>query len=296
LAARCASVPARRAPDPRIHIHPTHDPVTPFRYFGGIDFSGAKEPLSNLWTAVGEERDGRLCIISLCPHPYRADLSSFVAEGWRRHANPEPGARILWGADFPFGLPVDAVSTIEGLRERSWRGLASWVADRPPDEIKEALPGFLKTPRRTDTGGALAPLDLRLYRQTLEGIRLLWEMRDTADVSIVPSAPRPDAETVLIEVYPSGAVKDLGMKGSRAPSRPGEVRARPAAFRPFLSFDHACMEATAVTLEDARDACIACLVAWFCRDDLDQPYRLDRVPRELVELEGWIYRPPAALG
>ena len=130
----------------------------------------------------------------------------------------------------------------------------------------------------------------------MEGIRFLWELRDTAEVSIVPSMPRKDAETVLIEVYPSGAVKDLGMKGSRAPSRPGEVRARPAAFRPFLSFDHACMEATACTLEDARDACIACLVAYLCRDDLDQPYRLDRVPRERVELEGWIYRAPAALG
>jgi hypothetical protein len=270
--------------------------VTPFRYFGGIDFSGAKEPLSNLWSAVGEERDGRLCIVSLCPHPYRADLASFVAEGWRKHANPEAGARILWGADFPFGLPADAVGTLQGLRERSWRGLASWVADRPPDEIKDALPGFGKALRRTDTGGALAPLDLRLYRQTAEGIRFLWELRDAADVSIVPGMPRDDADTVLIEVYPSGAVKDLGMKGSRVPSRPGEVRARPAAFRPFLTFDHACMEATAVTLEDARDACIACLVAYLCRDDLDQPYRLDRVPRDLVELEGWIYRAPAALG
>lgn len=269
--------------------------MTPFRYVGGIDFSGAKEPLSNLWTAVGEERDGRLCIVSLCPHPYRADLASFVTEGWRKHVNADAGARILWGADFPFGLPADAVGAIQGLRERSWRGLASWVADRPPDEIKDGLPGFLKALRRTDTGGALAPMDLRLYRQTLEGIRLLWEMRDGAEVSIVPAAPRRDAETVLIEVYPSGAVKDLGMKGSRVPSRPGEVRARPAAFRPFLSFDHPSLEATACTLEDARDACIACYVAFLCREDLDQPFRLNRAPREMVELEGWIYRPPAAL-
>jgi hypothetical protein len=270
--------------------------VTAFRYFGGIDFSGAKEPLSNLWTAVGEERDGKLCIVSLCPHPYREDLASFVTEGWRRHTNAEAGARILWGADFPFGLPAEALDSIQGLRERSWRGLASWVADRPPDEIREALPGFHKAMRKTDTGGAMAPMDLRLYRQTLEGIRLLWEMRDGGEVSIVPAAPRDEAGTVLIEVYPSGAVKDLGMKGSRVPSRPGEVRARPAAFRPFLSFDHACMEVTAVTLEDARDACIACLVAYLCRDDLDQPFRLNRVPAETIRTEGWIYRAPAALG
>lgn len=269
--------------------------MTPFRYFGGIDFSGAKEPLSNLWTAVGEERDGRLCIVSLCPHPFRADLAAFVAEGWRRHAQPEDGARILWGADFPFGIPAEASAGLQGVRERSWRGVAAWIADRPPDELKDALPGFGKAPRRTDTGGALAPLDLRLYRQTAEGIRFLWELRDAAEVSVVPVAPREDADTVIIEVYPSGAVKELGMKGSRVPSRPGEVRARPAAFRPFLAFDHPCLEAAACTLEDARDACIACLVAYQCRDDLDQPFRLDRAPAELIRTEGWIYRPPAAL-
>jgi Protein of unknown function (DUF429) len=266
-----------------------------FRYFGGIDFSGAKEPLSNLWTAVGEERDGRLCIVSLCPHPYRADLAAFVTGGWRRHAHADDGAPILWGADFPFGLPHAASATIEGLREHTWRGVASWAADRPPDEVRDGLPGFGKAPRATDTGGALAPLDLRLYKQTVEGLRCLWEMREEGDVSILPCAPKPGAATTIIEVYPSGAVKDLGIKGSRVPSRPGEVRARPAAFRPFLSFDHPSMEAAACTLEDARDACIACLVAWQCRDDLDQPARAARASAETVALEGWIYRPPAAL-
>ena len=269
--------------------------MTEFRYVGGIDFSGAKEPLDNLWTAVGEERDGRLCIVSLCPHPFRADLGTFVTEGWRKHLGVEPGAPILWGADFPFGLPSEAVATLQGLRERTWRGVASWVADRPPDEVRDALPSFGKAGRRTDTGGALAPLDLRLYRQTVEGMRLLWELRDGGEVSILPAAPRQGAAATLIEVYPSGAVKDLGIKGSRVPSRPGEVRARPAGLRPYLSFESPCLEAIACTLEDARDACIACLVAWQCREDLDQPHRLGRVPRETVELEGWIYRPPAAL-
>ena len=55
------------------------------------------------------------------------------------------------------------------------------------------------------------------------------------------------------------------------------------------------MEACACTLEDARDACIAALVAFLCRDDLDQPHRLGRVPADRLALEGWIYRPPAAI-
>ncbi|HEX6040168.1 DUF429 domain-containing protein [Longimicrobium sp.] len=268
-----------------------------FRYFGGIDFSGAKEPLNNLWTAVGEERDGRLCIVSVCPHPFRADLAAYVTGGWRRHARADDDAPVLWGADFPFGLPSEAVATIEGLRERSWRGVASWCADRPPDEVRDGLTAFGKAGRRTDTGGAMAPLDLRLYRQTVEGMRLLWEMRDGGEeVSILPVLPRTGAATTIVEVYPSGAVKDLGIKGSRVPSRAGEVRARPAAWRPYLSFDHPSLEAIACTLEDARDACIACLVAYQCRDDLDQPARAATVPADTVALEGWIYRPPAAVG
>jgi hypothetical protein len=266
-----------------------------FRYFGGIDFSGAREPLSNLWTAVGEERDGRLCIVSLCPQPYRADMAHFVAEGWRAAAGAADDAACLWGADFPFGLPAAALDAIEALRERSWRGMASWVADRPPEEVREILGAFAKTQRATDTGGAMAPMDLRLYRQTVEGIRCLYELRDEAEASILPVAPRTDARAVLIEVYPSATVKDLGIKGSRVPSRPGEVRARPAALRPYLEFAHRSMEQAACVLEDARDACLACLTAYLCRDDLDQPHRLARAPADTVALEGWIYRPPAAL-
>jgi hypothetical protein len=269
--------------------------MTDFGYFGGVDFSGAKEPLSNLWTAVGTERDGKLHVLSLCPQPYRADLVDFMAKGWRKPVEAGDGARILWGADFPFGLPAEACQSIAGERRPSWAGTAAWVADRPPDEVREAFPEMQKRLRATDAGGAMAPFDLRLYRQTVEGIRCLHELRDAGDVSILPAAPADDAETTVIEVYPSGTIKDLGIKGSRVPSRPGEVRARPVALRPYLTFQHPSLEAIAVTLEDARDAVIACLTAFLCRADLDQPRRLNRAPEETLRLEGWIYRPPMAV-
>ncbi|HEX8692076.1 MAG TPA: DUF429 domain-containing protein [Longimicrobium sp.] len=267
-----------------------------FRYFGGIDFSGAKEPLSNLWAAVGAEREGKLHVVSLCPLPFREDLRAYVAGHWRGPAGAGDGDAVLWGADFPFGVPEEAARRIAGERRPSWAGTAAWIADRPPDEVRGGLMDLQKTLRRCDTGGALAPFDMRLYRQTVEGIRWLHELRDAADVSILPEAPSPDAKTVVIEVYPSGAAKELGIRGSRVPTRAGEIRARPAALRPFLTFDNPSLEAIACTLEDARDACIAALVAFLCRDDLDQPRRLGRVPGETLALEGWIYRPPAALG
>ncbi len=266
-----------------------------FRYFGGIDFSGAREPLSNLWAAVGREHEGKLEIVSLCPLPYREDLRAYVAGYWRRHVEADEDDAILWGADFPFGVPAAVARAIAGERPATWAGVAAWIADRPPEEIWKQFPDTHKAPRATDTGGALAPFDMRIYKQTLEGIRFLHELRDDADVSILPEAPNDSAATTVIEVYPSGAAKDLGIRGGRVPSRAGEVRARPAALKPFMTFAHHSMEACACTLEDARDACIACLVAFLCRDDLGQPRRIGRVPEDALALEGWIYRPPAAL-
>jgi hypothetical protein len=269
--------------------------MTPFRFFGGIDFSGAREPLSNLWSALGEERDGRLHILWLQPHPFRADLRSYVASGWRRVAGVDGDVPALWGADFPFGLPAAASEQLAAGRPASWSATAAWVADRPADEVRATFPAMGKLPRGTDTNGAMAPFDLRLYRQTVEGLRWLHELRDETEVAILPQAPAADAPTTLVEVYPSGAVKDLGMKGSRVPSRPGEVRARPAALRTWFSFEHPSLEVIACTLEDARDACIAALVAWHCRADLGQPARVARIPEAQQRLEGWIYRPPMAL-
>src|SRR5215218_6675656 len=269
--------------------------MTDFRYFGGIDFSGAKEPLSNLWAAVGREHEGKLEIVSLCPLPFREDLRAHVAGYWRKPVGADEGDAILWGADFPFGVPAAVARRIAVDRTATWAGTAAWVADRPPEEMWKQFPDLQKAGRACDTGGAMAPLDMRLYKQTLEGMPLLHELRDEADLAILPQAPNDKAQTVMIEVYPSGASKDLGIRGGRVPSRAGEVRARPAALKPFMTFAHPSMEACACTLEDARDACIACLVAFLCRADLDQPHRLARIPPELLALEGWIYRPPAAV-
>lgn len=265
------------------------------QYFGGIDFSGAKEPLGNLWSAVAREHEGRLEVVALCPHAFRQDLAHHVAGGWRRLVEAADEAPILWGADFPFGLPAGAATAL-GEHAGGWKELAAWVADRPADEVRDAFPAHQRTPRRTDTGGAMAPLDLRVYKQTAEGLRWLHELREAGEVSILPQAPDPRARTTLVEVYPSGTVADLGIRCRRTPSRPGEVRARPAALRPYLGFADPCLEAIAVTLEDAWDAVIACLTAYLARDDLDQPFRLHPGEREVFEREGWIYRAPAALG
>lgn len=263
-----------------------------FDYFGGIDFSGAKEPLSNLWTAIGDEHEGRLRIVDLRPHAYRADLAAFVGGGWRSGSTEGAGC-ALWGADFPFGLPRAALDDLERDGVRGWPRLIAWAADLPPDEVKSRLASHTRVPRDTDAGGALAPLDLRLYKQTVEGFRWLHELREEAEVSILPQAPAEGAGTTLIEVYPTATCKELGLPRRRVPGRPGETRARAAALRTFLTFGDRSLEAIAVTLEDAWDATVACLSAWLCRDDLDQPARA--TTPDAASREGWIYRPPLSV-
>lgn len=263
-----------------------------FTHFGGIDFSGAREPLSNLWSAVGTESDGRLRIESVRPHAYRKDLGAYVTGGWRSGAD-DPHLRILWGVDFPFGLPAAVVDSI--VPGRGWIDVIDWVADRPADEVRSAAGGSVRALRETDVDGALAPLDLRLFKQTVEGFRWLQELRDLESVSIHPQAVLPNTPVSLVEVYPSSTVKELGLPRRRTPSRPGEVRARAAALRTFVEFGTSDAECLAVTLEDAWDAVVACLTAYLCRDDLDQPFRIAESAKSRVEREGWIYRPPATL-
>jgi len=260
----------------------------PFATFGGIDFSGAREPLSNLWTAVGHPAGERLRIVSVRPHAFRSDLAGFVVEGWREMGE----GRILWGADFPFGLPSEVAGAIGA---RNWEDAVAWVADRPPEEVREAAGGAVRTPRLTDGAGAMAPLDLRIFKQTVEGMRWIQTVREATQVSIHPSGVIPDAPVTLIEVYPSLTVRDLGLPRRRSPGRPGEARARSAALRPYLDFADRDIEAAVVTLEDAWDATIACLGAFLCRADLEQANRVEPRSLDRVALEGWIYRPPAAL-
>lgn len=272
--------------------------MSDFAYFGGIDFSGAREPLSNLWTAVGREEEGHLAILSLRPHAFRQDLCGFVADGWRAAAAAGPDDAVLWGADFPLGIPARSAAHL-GIDEqgsRGWARVMDWVADRPPEEVKEAVPEASRGFRLTDFGGAMSPFDLRLLKQTVEGLRWLQQLRDTVDLSIRPQSPGRRSETTLIEVYPSGTSQELGLPRRRSPARPGEARARAAALRTFIRFAEPDAEAAAVTIEDAWDAVIACLTAWMARDDLDQPFRATDEPRVTIELEGWIYRPPASIG
>ncbi len=264
-----------------------------FSHFGGVDFSGAREPLANLWTALGVEEDGKLEIRSLRPHAFRADLGTFVGGGWRSAVEADDRSAALWGVSFPCGLPASAARHLVGA-DANWSAVLAWVADRPADEIREALPDELRGGRLTDTGNS--PLDTRSYKQTVEGLRWLHELREEhEEITVAPQLQRNGSGCTLVEVSPPASTIDLGLPRRRAPGRPGEYRARAAALRTFINFADPELECLAVTLEDAWDATLSCLTAWLVRGDLEQPHRLGKQDAAL-EVEGWIYRVPAALG
>ncbi len=266
-------------------------------YFAGLDFSGARGALANLWSCVGVERDGRLHVLSLRPHAFRPDAAEYLAEGWRREIGAADDAPLLAGLDFPFGLPDAAARLLVG-HGYDFLMLNRHLAERSPEEIVDAAPDHRKAPRACDalsgSGGAMAPLDLRLYKQTSEGARFLHELLLPPTTQLLPQVQREGATLTLIEVYPSVTAPDVGIKAPRKPKAPGQCRSRPAALSHYLSFDHPALQAVAITLEDAWDATLACLTAWLVRDDLNQPARVGLVTPEQMKREGWIYRHPDA--
>lgn len=265
-------------------------------FFGGISFSGAREPLANVWSVVGREQAGRLHLLHVCPHAFRADLLSHVAGEWRPRVEAGPGASILWGVPFPLGLPAAAADAVAaGGPPATWAAVLAWVADRPADEVRDHFPELHRIARRTDASGNPSPLDVRQYKQTVEGMHWLAALREESRVSVLPQAPAPEAVTTLVEVNPAATMKDLGIRCRRVPSRPGEVRARPAALRPFFSFADPLLELLVVTLDSVWDAAFAGLTAYLAHRDLDQARRTSRDSLQTVELEGWVYRVPAAV-
>jgi len=262
-------------------------------YVAGLDFSGARGALSNLWSCVGEPRDGKLHVLSLRPHAFRPDAADYLAGGWRGEVGAPDEAPLLAGLDFPFGIPEPAARLMLG-DGHDFTALNRHIAERSPDDIVEAAPDHRKTPRACDAicGNAMAPLDLRLYKQTCEGARFLHELLSRPGTQVLPQAPRAGATLTLIEVYPSVTAPDVGIKAPRKPKAPGEHRSRPAALSHYLRFAHPALQATAITLEDAWDATLACLAAALVRDDLDQPARVGTIDPRLRMREGWIYRHP----
>ena len=196
---------------------PSTEPgVAPRRVFG-IDFSGGAKAGNKIWIASGWREDAGLTIDTCgraadLPNSDRSLAASLAA--LRRVIESSPEA--VFGFDFPFGLPLKL------CRTTTWEAEILSFPDAFPSaaafrqNCRDRCQG--KEMRRTtdrETETPFSPYNLRMFRQTDAGIRLLLAPLVAArKVSAPPMMPIGPGRAVVIEVCPASTLKRLGLYDS----------------------------------------------------------------------------------
>ena len=195
----------------------------------GIDWSGARNAGRRAWVCRAEGVGPELRVTDLHRVADRGgravdDLLAYV----QASVVEPPGARWV-GLDFPFSVTR---SVAEHLGYRTWQTMiSSWETRFPnPDTFRSsctaasvAVTGSKERKRRTETdaGAPMSPWNLRLFRQTYHGVRLLGRIAGRSRVAVLPWDPPDDGEVRVLEICPAAtlvAAGELsqGYKGRRA--------------------------------------------------------------------------------
>lgn len=261
----------------------------------GVDFSGAMDAGNKTWIAQGViEGDG--VRIEAC-FPARDLPESGVA---RDRALPALADYIagstdaIVGLDFPFGIPAALV------RARSWERFILGFARRYSSadaflEVCRAATGGEEPKRLTDVAARtpFSPINLRLYRQTYEGIaELLYPLVREQTAAILPMQKPARGKPLVIEACPASTLKaeDLyfSYKGRSAENR----IARTAILSALVQRGHLHpippkieVEALSSPTADALDSLVAAVAAF---RSLYDPRLIDR-PDGQEALEGRVF-------
>lgn len=187
----------------------------------GVDFSGAAEPGSDLWVATADREpgaadgDGGLAVTALRPaRELFGDGREAVLAGLREFV-ADAGAPV--GVDCPFGLPRQLHDCAR------YRDFLTWFRDAfdGPDDLRDAcrdraraLTGGERTYlKRTadERAGAKSPYFWYTRAQTYYGIAEVIAPLAAEGVGVEPMAPAPFGGGALLEVYPAGTLRDLGL-------------------------------------------------------------------------------------
>ena len=197
----------------------------------GVDFSGARNAGKLIWIARGALAGEAVRIESCVP---ARDLSGGATE-----RAPAMTALVEWlagetdaviGLDFPFSLPVSLIP------DQSWEDFITAFPARYVNAqafratCMDAAAGR-ELKRRTDveTRVPFSAYNLRLYRQTFEGIaNVLHPLVTAGRVRAVPTQPPADGLAVLAETCPASLLKAEGLYGSYKGSAPALKAARKA--------------------------------------------------------------------
>jgi hypothetical protein len=240
----------------------------------GVDFSGARNAGKLIWIARGFIIDHTFRLEECFP---ASDLPGSGAD--KGLALPalvnflagETDAII--GLDFPFGLPAPLVT------ENSWENfIAAFPKNYPSaDEFRNTCltaANGRELKRRTDveTKTPFSAYNLRLYRQTYDGIRNVLHPLITNDLArAIPTQPPADGKPVLAEACPASLLKVEKLYVSYK-SKEGDGRAkildgliaRKLMANPSPALREILLENTG---GDALDAAIAAIIAMRARFD-----------------------------
>lgn len=243
----------------------------------GIDFSGARNAGRLIWIAMGIVSGGAFQLDECFP---ASDLPDSGAD--KDHALPAltdflgRETHSVIGIDFPFGLPAPLVA------EKSWRDFIAAFPARYPNAdafrqscMKAADGRELK--RRTDveTKTPFSAYNLRLYRQTYEGIRNVIHpliMQDLARA--IPTQPPENGKAILAEACPASLLKAENLYLSYKGPSPDAATARATILDGLIA--RGLMKPPPPTLRktllnnkggDALDAVIAAIIAIRARND-----------------------------
>ncbi|WP_254822748.1 DUF429 domain-containing protein [Haloglomus halophilum] len=215
----------------------------------GVDFSGSAEPGDDIWIVSGWCPDGErpdtpegerggshrarddidLRVTDAHPaseafgvtgrEPVLHDLREFIAG-----AAGAATARQVTGLDCSFGLPR-AVLPAAVTASDDWRATLDWVRETFAADDARSFQSALKERARASDAegvelkratdgptGASSPYSFITRYQTLHGLReVLWPLVERDAVAVPPMATRNDEHPSLVEVYPAGTLRDLGL-------------------------------------------------------------------------------------
>lgn len=237
----------------------------------GIDFSGARDAGKRIWIARGAVTGGTV-VVEDC---FRA--SELPGSGVARAAAMPALVEFLAGEtdaviglDFPFGLPAPLIA------ERSWPEFVAGFAARHRDADAfraacMAATGGRELKRRTDTRARtpFSAYNLRIYRQTYEGIRNVLAPLLAGDrARAIPMQPPEDGKPVLAEACPASVLKAEGLYGSYKGAGSDRAEARRVIIRQLTAKGLIAPLATGLRKRlvsdpggDALDAVVAAIAA-----------------------------------
>jgi len=290
-----AEQPPEAEPTPAPAPTPALEPQPGDRFFAGVGYGGdMRDPRDATWLAILLLRDDRLNILRV-EATGRHGLQNYLRDPDRSLMNVE-----AIGLDFPFGLPIAFAESILGCAypEEGWWALAKKLEKMSLPDYLVALQEFRdesgELKRLTDENcEAPSPLQRSnpdLGSMTYHGIRMIAEGRSRFAVRPFESAQGKR----LLEVYPGGLVKKLGISegsvGPRAQNREILSALTSSEKLPLVAGEAEMRQC--LGRRDALDAVIAARCAAIALLTGEADRNADELAADAgdqVRREGWIY-------